>query len=186
MKAFWRKNKEDLEMTPEHYELLEQLFAAHHRSCFRDNPSSVAVMLSAHASGDLAKAISCAIATMGARHAPVEATVQFLSLENPELEVASILKRGRKVPGWGGTFQKDLPDPLWAKVNELIPEPLQDKLAAVTAMLHQYGKLIWPNPSAYTACVAIVLGMPPKLAPYLFIHGRLTGWAQIADRYLGE
>jgi citrate synthase len=123
---------------------------------------------------------------MGARHAPVEATVRFLSLENPELEVASILKRGRKVPGWGGTFQKDLPDPLWAEVNELIPEPLQDKLAAVTGMLHQHGKLIWPNPSAYTACVAIVLGMPPKLAPYLFIYGRLTGWAQIADRYLGE
>jgi citrate synthase len=182
--AFWRNE----DFTPEESQLLGQLMWAHQQSCFRDNASTLAVKIAADASGELGKAIAAGIATMGIKHAPVEETTRFLTLENPANEVDSILKAGRKVPGWGGTFQKDKPDLLWAEVYRLIQFNhgiLYYKCEAVTAKLQKQGKLIYPNPSAYTACVAIILGIPPKVAPYLFIYGRITGWAQIAAGYLG-
>ena len=184
MNVFWRNNQV---LTEPEAELLKQLLLAHHQSCFRNNASSMAVVLAADSSGSLSKAVIAGIATMGVKHAPVEKTARFLLMNNPPGEVPSILKRGGKVPGWGGTYQKGKPDPLWAQVDNLIElnhGNLYNKLKAVTAQLKEHGKLIYPNPSAYTACVAIVLEMPPKLASYLFISGRITGWAELAAGYL--
>jgi citrate synthase len=185
MNAFWRNNN----LTESESELFKQLLLTHHKSCFRDNASSMAVVLAADASGSLSKAIAAGIATMGGKHAPVEETTWFLSLENPAREVDSILKRGGKVPGWGGTYQKGKPDPLWDQVDTLIKTDspvLYSKLLAVTnQFIIQHNKSLYPNPSAYTACVAIALGMPPKLTPYLFISGRITGWAELAAGHLG-
>jgi citrate synthase len=184
-KVFWRN---DRHLTSKEWKLLNELLDAHYQSCFRDNASSVGVAIAADASGELGKAITSGISTMGARHAPVVETVRFLSLEYPSGQVGSMLKRSQKVPGWGGTFQKDKPDPLWTAVDELIEDcqvGLYLKMAAVTDELKQHDKLLFPNPSAYTACVAIALGMPAELAPYLFIYGRLSGWAEIAAKHLG-
>jgi citrate synthase len=149
----------------------------------------LAVRIAADASGELAKAIIAGIVTMGVKHAPVEETIRFLSLENPAGEVGSILRAGRKVPGWGGTFQKDKPDPLWAGVDSSLKkksELLYAKCEAVTAELKDHGKILYPNPSAYTAATAIVLGVPSKVASWLFIYGRITAWVQLAAGYLKE
>lgn len=183
MNTFWRNDVADL--TKEESDLLEALWAAHYRSCFRNNASSMAVAIAADSSGDLAKAIVAGISTMGGRHAPLEETVQFLASEYSVTRVADMLKRGQKIPGWGGNFQKDQPDPLWENVDQLIEKfqpMMHQKLKAITAQLHQHGKELWPNPSAYTACVAIALGLSAQLAPFLFICGRLTGWTEIAMR----
>jgi citrate synthase len=176
---FWREEP----FTDNERALLDALFAAHHRSAFRDNPSSVTAINAAAGSGDLSKAIAAAILTTGAKHAPLSSTVEFLLLESPALMVPNILSAGLKVPGWGGTFQKDASDPIWAEVARLLAANwpvLAAKLAFVSVTLRQHGKVLCPNPSAYTAAVAIAIGLPPKLAPYLFMAARLSAWAQIA------
>jgi citrate synthase len=180
---FWRPEP----FTENERALLDALFLAHHKSAFRDNPSSVTVANAASGSGDLGKAIAAAILTTGARHAPLVATVEFLSLENPAAMVADILKAGRKVPGWGGSFQKDGPDPIWTQTAKVLRDTnplLVLKLDAVTLALQDHGKILYPNPSAYTAAASIAIGLPPSLAPYLFIAARLCAWTQIAARVI--
>jgi citrate synthase len=180
---FWREEP----FTDNERALLDALFEAHHRSAFRDNPSSVTAINAAAGSGDLSKAIAAAILTTGAKHAPLSSTVEFLLLESPALMVPNILSAGRKVPGWGGTFQKDVGDPIWAEVARLLAASwphLAAKLGFVSVTLRRHGKALCPNPSAYTAASAIAIGLPATLAPYLFAAARLSAWAQIAARVI--
>jgi citrate synthase len=183
MKAFWR----DSELDDDECYLLGELWEAHHASCFRDNASSVAVKVAADASGDLSKAFIAGLSTLGANHAPIEKTVWFLQRDAPAVHVADFLKIGKKIPGWGGTYQNDQTDPLWKGIDLLIRQyypNLYFKLESVTETLKAHGRMIQPNPSAYTACVAIALQMPAELAPYLFINMRIGGWAEIAFKHL--
>lgn len=182
----WWREKPDVNVPPlteaEEY-LVKTLFKAHKKSCFRPNVSSETVLSTAAGSGSLTTAIAAALLTTGYRHAPIYDTVMFLSLEEPAKVVERILKAGNKVPGWGGAFQKTRPDPIWAGVDAALLDynpSLHAKISAVTAELGNHGKNIYPNPSCYTAAVAIALGMPPALGIYLFIIGRLDGWCQLA------
>jgi citrate synthase len=184
IKAFWR---EDGLLTENEIYLLEALFEAHYHSCFRDNASSVAIRLASDSSGTLSKALIAALATLGGKHAPLEQTIQLLLTEAPSLLVDTYLKRGQKVPGWGGSFQGNAIDPIWSQVDTLLSNlypRIWDTMNCVTARLQQRGKMVHPNPSAFTACVAIALSVPVKLAPYLFIYGRLPGWVELAAEYL--
>jgi citrate synthase len=186
MDTWWRTEP----LKAEEAGLLEALLRAHHQSSFRDNASSVAVANAASGSADVGKAIAAGILTLGGKHAPLEQTVEFLgSLRSPANQVSRLLKFGVKIPGWGGTFQKDQPDPIWQEVDLLIqrlaPE-LSAKLTDVTAELARHGFKLDPNPSAYTAAAALVLGVPAKLAVYLFITGRVNAWAQIAATQIYE
>jgi len=52
-------------------------------------------------------------------------------------------------------------------------------LREITDILHTNGKHIFPNPAAYTACVALVLQMPRHLAPMLFIQARIEAWSSV-------
>lgn len=167
---------------PEQF-LVHALFKAHNRSCFRPNVSSETVLSSAAGSGNLTTAIAAALLTTGYRHAPIYETVMFLSLDDPAKVAETIVEGGKKVPGWGGDFQRTRPDPVWAGVDAAVLDfnpSLHAKICAVTAALGKRGKNIFPNPSAYTAAVAITLQMPPQAAVYLFIVGRIDGWCQLA------
>lgn len=171
------------ELTDQENELLNKLFEAHRNSCYRDNASSVAVVQSIQASGDLSKAIASALMTIGGRHAPLEKTYSFLKMEEPHQEVFRILKAGNKVPGWGGSFQKEGPDPIWAEVAQLFEKlypQAANKLKRVTHELHKHEKRVYPNPSAYTAASALALGLSGRLAVYLFIRARIDAWCHIA------
>lgn len=180
--VFWHPGP----LKPEEKKLLDALYIAHQRSVFRDNPSSVTVANAAFGSHDLTKAIAAGLLTIGGRHAPIVETIDFLNQPNPELMVPHYLEQRRKIPGWGGTFQKDGPDSVWDEVDKLIPLHAGSKIDAVTKTLHEAGKFIFPNPSAYTAAAAISLSMPPILAPYLFIAARLSPWVMVASGYLPE
>jgi citrate synthase len=181
---FWREEP----FTDNERQLLDALFLAHHRSAFRDNPSSVTAINAAAGSGDLGKAIAAAILTTGGKHAPLEATTQYLLSYPDAIEWMDYdLKRGHKIPGWGGTFQKEGADPIWSRVASLLNSnwPLIAKnIADVTLQLRSRGKELYPNPSAYTAAVAIAIGLSAKLAPYLFAAARLSAWTQIAARVI--
>jgi citrate synthase len=178
---FWRGEA----LSIEEELLLDVLFDAHHRSSYRQNPSTVAVINAANGSGCLSNAISAGLNSLGVRHGPIVATTNFLSLPDPAASIPVLLNVGAKVPGWGGTFQKDAPDPVWHEIHDLlVTYPISHKIAKVTEALHARGKTVYPNPSAYTAAVAIVLGIPPPIAPYLFIAARLSAWSVLAARHI--
>lgn len=171
-------------------ELIDKLFTAHYGSSFRDNVSTVVLRNTMLGSGDFSKAVAAAILTIGAKHAPIEDTIEFLqkSIREPGW-VENYLEPGEPVPGWGSSFHKNEPDPLWKEVENLIDKfypKLGDALTDVTATLHERKIMIFPNPSAYTACVALALDMPPALATYLFIAARLSAWARIVFHDLTE
>jgi citrate synthase len=179
MNVPWRKEP----LSEPEKTLLGAVLLAHHKSSFRNNASSVAVVNAAAASRDLAKSIVAGLMTLGGRHAPIEQTYNLLAVRDPAAIVTDIVSSGGKVPGWGGTFQKDQPDPIWAEVSKLLEElypSLAARLDAITEALHAEGKKIYPNPSAYTAAAAIALGLQPELAVYLFIGGRLDAWTRLA------
>jgi citrate synthase len=178
--VFWRPGP----LKPEEKQLLDALYRAHQRSVFRDNPSSVTIANAAFGSGDLAKALAAGLLTIGGAHAPISETIEFLNQPMPQITIPFLIETNKKVPGWGGTFQKDGPDSVWDEVNSLIPQSVGSKIDAVTKTLHEHAKFIFPNPSAYTAATAIALSMPVQLAPYLFIAARLAPWTMIAAGYL--
>jgi citrate synthase len=178
-KVWWKKEP----LSVQEAALLDAVLLAHHHSCYRNNPSTAAVIQAAYGSGDLGNAICSGILSTGGKHAPIINTCFFLLLEQPHQEVLGILKSGNKVPGWGGNFQKENQDPIWDDVRNSLSEgwpKMSAKLEAVTSALHDQGKNIYPNPSAYTAAAAIVLGLGPRFAQYFFILGRLSAWSQIA------
>lgn len=180
---FWREEEFD----QHERELISALFIAHHKSTFRDNPSTLNVLNAAAGSGQLANAIAAALLAMGSKHAPLVETARFLAQDDPTQDIAFLLMSGSKIPGWGGTFQKGAPDPLWHDLDQMLrlrrPSIFQ-KLEDITEELHGLGKDIFPNPSAYTASISIALGMPSELTPYLFIASRLTAWTQLTNKVI--
>lgn len=176
MRVFWREEP----LTPDELELWEALREAHYRSCFRGNPSTVALQCAAEGSGDFCRAVAAALMTLGGVHGPVEEVYGILV--EGEAAVERYLGAGRKLPGWGGSFMVNGRDEIWGKVERLLRERFEDEWAvveAITLALRKRGIKAGPNPSAFTALTAIVLGMPPRLAPYLLVAARLDGWAEI-------
>jgi citrate synthase len=109
----------------------------------------------------------------------------LLSNEDAVGAAASLINAGMRVPGWGNSFIKDGPDSGWAEVDRVLLEHYLEthaKIVGVTEFLHARRKKIFPNPSIYTAATALILGLPPVLAPYLFIAGRLNAWTDLIGR----
>lgn len=161
---------------------MDSVFAAHRASVFRDNPSTLALKLAAAGSGDYCKSLTAALSTLGEVHGPIEQTVIFLSHAQPQEVAKAELLAGRKVPGWGSSFSKGKKDPLWDRVDWQLQDKFNElyaKLEAVTETLHAVGKVVYPNPSAYTAATAIALRLPAKIAPWIFVRGRLDGWSEL-------
>lgn len=170
MKPFWRED----ELTPEETKLFGLVLRAHAASALRNNVSTVALKHAAAGSGRIETALIAALASVGGVHAPIAATTAFLSNEPFELVqfADQVVTSGGRVPGWGNSFFKGKPDPDWQEVGRyLFAWPDMDKkIQAVTELLHSHDKKIFPNAGCYTAATAIVLGMPPKLAPYLLLN----------------
>lgn len=185
MKVFWR----DSELRDQEVALLMELNRAHHASTFRSNCSSVAVQNAAAGSRSFAQAMAAGLMTMGAVHAPVLEACRLLSLPD-ELAVCKVrdtIAHGERLPGWGNAFVKGGPDPLWASVNHLLMVSWPHRAARlllITQEFHRHGKMVWPNPAAYTATVAMALGLPWEMASYLFVAGRLDAWAGIVYQTL--
>lgn len=160
-------------------ELLDVVREAHRQSVFRDNPSSVAFRIAFQASGSFTKALIAALSTLGGQHAPLEQTYDLLTSRVPADTAYRILKSGGMVPGWGTSFKDDT---IWAAVAGVLERDFPerwDSLASVTKVLHDFGKFVEPNPSAFTACAAIELGLPKEQAAWIFVSGRLDAWASL-------
>ena len=162
-------------MTAAEQALLAAVDRAHVASCARENVSKLVFQYASFGSGQYVNGIIAALASLGGPHGPIEETAHFLERGVRKTE-------GGKVPGWGNSFIKGQKDPLWLEVDDLLKEhfPLAwEKLETITEELQAAGKNIYPNPSAYTATAALIVGLPPKAAAYLFLRGRLDGWTQL-------
>ena len=118
-------------------------------------------------------------------------TYAFLVAFKPEetTELKRHIEVGGKLPGWGNSFHKGEPDEMWRDVDAHISEhwpELHNMVKAVTEMLHSCGKMVYPNPSAYTALTAIILEMPPEIIGWILVQGRLSEWTRIFGNSIAE
>lgn len=181
MTPFWR----DTPLTPDEARLLQLTLEAHAASAFRNNASSGALCGVAQLKGTYTQALTGALATLGGMHAPLTDTYALLLAGDTEAE-ARLLRRER-LPGWGNSFHRGEPDPLWVEVAAQLRKvnaTLAERLDTISELLVAVGKLLYPNPSAYTAAVAIALGIPAHLAPWLFVQGRLLSWSQLFNHVM--
>lgn len=151
---------------------------AHGASAHRKNCSTLGLLNAYAGSGDYVQAIIGALSTLGGKHAPLLATYQVL--KDTGGPTKALLSCGAKIPGWGNSFVKGGPDELWSAVEECLDAfPIGARLREITEALHAVGKLVYPNPSGYSAAAAIVLKMPPEILPWFLVAGRLASWSQI-------
>lgn len=188
-KPFWR----DEPLTAGELDLLHTLFKAHDELARRANVSTWVAVNGALSSGDFEKGIAAAILTTGGTHAPLAECFDFIvgvGILLPAAQKAIIMiDQKKKVPGWGSDFAKDGPDPLLEGVHGKLIEanPAFHRLIdSVTQAMHEHGKMVWPNAGCYTAAVAVTLGIPRIVVPYLFIAGRLAAWADLILKNHGQ
>lgn len=174
--AFWRREP----LNEQEGHLLQACVVAHASSATRDNISAVALRLAAAGSGDYARALAAALVSIGGPHAPIVQAYDLIAEPEPEVTAASMLDAGRRVPGWGSSFAKGKPDPIWTPVDaalRVVSPYIGVKLDKVTEVMK--AKNVYPNPSVYTAATAMALRMRKELSPWIFIAGRLNAWTTI-------
>lgn len=179
LSPFWRREP----LTHVDQTMLSLLNEAHAKAALRNNISSFTVANAAAGSHNYVQAIAAGLMTLGGTHAPLADTMGFLEEKDCVAHVPEILAAGLRIPGWGNSFIRGEPDPDWAKLH-LYLQPHFPQINQITEALHGLGKKIFPNPSTYTAAVAIFLRVPPKLSPYLFVQARLEAWSQLTLPYL--
>lgn len=187
MNVFWRQKP----LAASQAKLLQLVMEAHDKSAARGNISTVVLCNAAVGSGDYFKSLAAALCTVGDAHAPLIQTYSFLASFDPDKMEAfqRHIEMGGKVPGWGNSFVKDGPDEMWKGVADHIAEhwpELHAKVQRVTDELHARGKMVWPNPSLWTAATAAVLEMPPMIMGWLFVQGRLNAWTRTFANTLFE
>ena len=185
MRVWWQ----DEELTEVEQNLLAHLMACHGASVFRPNMSSAAVVNSTVGARSYPAAIASALLAIGNIHGPIAQTIELLESPDPARTARLMIDAGNKVPGWGGSFMGAAGDPIWTTFEEFLREnyPTVAKLIdSITAAIHEAGKNIQPNPSVFTAATALILGIPPEAAPWLFVRGRLDGWSKLFLNHLGE
>jgi citrate synthase len=172
--VFWKAA-----LTADEAALLQATLMAHRVSTFRNNPSTAALLVAFDASGSYPQALISALSTLGERHGPIVATYEFLCGPDPEQTARRMLSNGERIPGWGTSFKDD---ETWNPVRDLMRArfvTMAKTLDAVTEVMHTAGKMIHPNPSAYTAATAILLDLPKDLSPWLLVQGRLAAWSTL-------
>ena len=156
------------------------VYSAHWKSATRGNISGE-ILKAAFANNGLnfIQALTSAIGTLGGTHGCVEAAQNLLEMKNPIQEVRMLLAVGSTVPGWGSNYQDKCQEPGWEDVHEKLLDVDQSKgilLKDITEVFHEAGKIIYPNPAAYTAVLSMLMGLDSSLAPSLFIEARLPAW----------
>lgn len=183
MNVFWREQP----LNPCEEELFNKVAEAHQVSALQGNISGQVIAMAAAGSSDYFKTLASAILTLGGLHAPITQSFRFLNNEDPSLYVPGMVEKKIMVPGWGNNIEKGGPVSKWAEVDDCLRQffvEIHDKMCRVTKAFHALGKMIYPNPSAYTGAAAIVLGIPELVSGYLLIAGRLAAWTYFANQFL--
>lgn len=169
----WWSNGEPF--SPEEERLVQRLYEAHAQCVYRDNCSTAALVQAAGGSRSLTQGYIAALASLGEMHGPIEAAYDVLRDSGTHLLFA-------KIPGFGNSFIKGRIDDAFLPVDQTLEQLFprtHNRLKDLTGFLHSRGKKVFPNPAAYTAGTALILGMPRHLAPMLFVQARLEAWASV-------
>lgn len=174
----WWSNNEPL--SPEETRLVSALYKAHSDCVFRSNCSTLALQQAAGGSRSLTQSLIAALACLGEMHGPIEEAYDLLNWTG-EHDIPTIYGK-EKFPGWGNSFVKGHIDDAFLLVDQILEANfprMHSRLREITDALHARGKKVFPNPAAYTAATALLLGMPRHLAPMLFVQGRLEAWSAV-------
>lgn len=168
---------------PHKQKLLSLAQLAHFHCAQRGDASGAIVAAVARCNGgDWVRSITAGLMAIGEVLTPMEAAHALLLAENTFEHAARMLWTGSRIPGWGGTLPcKSEPDPLWIDVDrhlrESFPE-MAEKISQVTHILHEHGKLIFPNCVCYTAAIAVSLELPHDACWWLFVAPRILPWSK--------
>ncbi len=121
---------------------------------------------------DLKSAYIAALASIGGIHAPIEKIRSVLEWQT--------YTEGM-VPGWGNSFHKGVPDPNCETLAAMLGgwKDMDSRINSITAMLHERGKMIFPNLGCYTAAVAIIIDFPHGAELSLVALPRMTAWTKL-------
>lgn len=163
--------------------LLSTLFASHEEAAVaQQNISMVSVALSAQGGGDFTKAMANGILTLGGAHGPTTRAREVI-YQMGWTELAGKIKDGLIVPGYGNSFHKDGIDPAFEPLRKLLEDAYADhykKLSETTEFVRkQTGKNLHPNPAAFTAVCAEILGVPYGVELLLVLMARLPAWTLV-------
>lgn len=180
MTKWWSNNEP---FTDEENRLVAALFRAHSDCVFRPNCSTAALQQAAGGSRSLTQSYIAALATLGEMHGPVEDAYALLRAER------TWYFDGDKLPGWGNSFVKGRIDDAFLPVDQTLEAnfpKMHSRLRETTDMLHASAKRVFPNPAAYTAAVALCIGLPRHLSPMLFVQARLEAWSAVFHGVITE
>ena len=128
--------------------ILKELELVHQTIAKRFNASTTAIIQGAMLGKDFFSTVPAALLTLGNIHAPLSQTNRLLSCSNPIAEAYGALSRGYKVPGWGSSFVKGEPDPVFDRLKSLLKEKYPDKIEIVDEISKMLN--LFPNASCYT------------------------------------
>tara|TARA_R110001592_G_scaffold158191_2_gene389288 strand:+ start:12164 stop:12688 length:525 start_codon:yes stop_codon:yes gene_type:complete len=128
--------------------ILKELELVHQIIAKRFNASTTTIIQSAMLGKDFFSSVPAALLTLGNIHAPLSQTNKLLSSPNPITEAYSLLSKGYKVPGWGSSFVKGEPDPVFDRIKSLLKEKYPDKIEIVDEISKMLN--LFPNASCYT------------------------------------
>lgn len=170
-------------------ELGKHFFEAQRQCSLRPNISSISVLNTGAGNGnDPFKCIAGALLTVGDAHAPLLDCYRLYSITLGDIHTTrfkNILVNGGKIPGLGTSFCKGRPDPIWDKVDSMLPDNSYTVgnayriLGLAQEMLTAIGKDLYPNAAFYTTCVGLLLGLHITEVSQLFIIPRLQTWCNI-------
>lgn len=173
----------DQPITEAQNNLLVAVINAHGASAFRPNNSTNAVSNVAFAGGTYENALASALLSLGKTHGPVAAVQELFTSDDPQERVLCLLAAGKKVPGWGNSFEKGHADPIWAPVEEILlrdfPGHHQQVMDLTDIINIATKRNLFPNPAAYTAIANIIIGIPKEAASWMLWTGRGISWTKI-------
>jgi citrate synthase len=163
--------------------LLNVVLSAHLQPTINNdtNVSSTALKQSAAVGKGFPEAMASAILTLGNVHGPVTQARHLLYSAVNE-EIITALEAGNYLPGYGNDFHKDGIDPSWEEVNELMEGSFPEHHARIWEVAGLIEKVkdrkIYPNPGAFTAATAEIIGLPPGTEHSIVVMGRMPAWTQ--------
>lgn len=123
-----------------------------------------------------------ALGTMGGLHAPVQSCCHLLYAKEFAESCKRMIAAKMRVPGYGNSFIKGGPDPVWEDTDEelrTIAPDMHRKIHDGKDILINSGKSVHPNAAIYTAAYAVLASIPPTVAPILVLEFRSSAWRQL-------
>lgn len=160
--------------------ILSALFRGHIKAAVDNENASSSIFRAYKQIGKgTPECLAAAFLTTGGTHAPVTHARRILYAPTMR-EVQMLLSMEKPIPGFGNSFYKDRIDPAFDEFVNLAQEtPHYRKIIEVGNLIEsKSGSKLHPNAAAFTACMAEILGLKPRMEFALFAIPRMCAWLQ--------